>query len=75
MIDLGRWAVILARAILYTVLQPKQWQSEFGYVPEFYQQIKWPLLVFQTAAILEVSVLQLEFLHNCVAGTTLHSTL
>lgn len=55
-----RWAVILARAVIYTVLQNQLWQQDLGYVPQLYEQIRWPLLVFQTAAILEVGVLHLD---------------
>lgn len=45
---------MLAKAFLYTVNHPKTWQDVDGYVPDLYQEIRWPLLVFQTAAVLEV---------------------
>lgn len=46
---------MLARAVLYTLTHPKTFQDVDGYVPDLYQEIRWSLLFFQSAAILEVS--------------------
>ena len=46
----------MVKAILYTVTHPKSWEDVNGYVPALYQEIRWSLLLFQTAAVLEVGV-------------------
>lgn len=45
---------MLLRAVLYNITHLNSVRDIDGYVPELYEKIRWPLLVFQTAAILEV---------------------
>lgn len=72
-----RWILVLARTVLYTTTHPKTLQDINGYVPGFYQDIRWLLLVFQTAAFLEVGVLYLMgaclFMQECVLLQVVHS--
>lgn len=45
------WTFLLVKTIQYTLTH---WQNFNGYVPHLYDEIRWPLQVFQTAALLEV---------------------
>ena len=52
---------MLVRALLYVVFHPRTLQDLDGYVPELYNELRWPLLIFQTAAVLEVSEAGLDW--------------
>ena len=62
------WAVILIRTVMYTVDHAPSWAASGipGALPGFYDNMRWLLQIFQTAAFLEVHT---DPLHN----TTLHS--
>jgi len=45
------WTFLLVKTIQYTLTH---WQNFNGYVPHLYDEIRWPLQVFQTAALLEI---------------------
>ena len=49
------WTLLLAKAVYYTFTHPHSRQDIDGRVPELYDSVRWPMLVFQTAALLEVS--------------------
>ena len=48
------WTLLLAKAVYYTFTHPQSTRDIDGRVPELYDSIRWPMLVFQTAALLEV---------------------
>ena len=45
------WMLLLVKTIQYTLTH---YHTFNGYVTELYKEIRWPLQVFQSAAILEV---------------------
>ena len=45
------WMLLLVKTIQYTLTH---YHTFNGYVTELYKEIRWPLQVFQSAAVLEV---------------------
>lgn len=58
------WLQVLCPALCYTATHTNTLARMEGYLPGFYNQMRWPLLVFQTAAVLEVYLL-LTFVLLC----------
>lgn len=49
------WLLVLYPAVRYTATHTDSLTSIQGFVPELYSQMQWPLLIFQTAAVMEVN--------------------